>query len=163
MINDSGDRTVFTTGAVRDLHGEEKGRCDLMALQVAARVLNSCVLETIGDFVYKGNPELLIKACTEFVDYYYPNMETALLDLSIHYYEGSQKYEERNWEKGIPLHAYIDSGVRHLLKHFRGDTDEHHDRAFLWNMFGALWTLEHMPELNDLPCGGKDSGDTNNR
>ena len=62
------------------------------------------------------------------------------------YHEG-----ERNWEKGIPCHCYVDSGVRHLLKCRRGDTDERHDRAFLWNMFGLLWTLENRPELNDLP------------
>lgn len=29
MINDSGDRTQFETGAVRDMH-EGKGRCDLL-------------------------------------------------------------------------------------------------------------------------------------
>ena len=40
----------------------------------------------------------------------------ALLDVSHHYKEGAQKYGERNWEKGIPLHSYIDSGVRHLIK-----------------------------------------------
>lgn len=30
MIKDSGKRTLFNTGAVRDLHGEDKGRFDLL-------------------------------------------------------------------------------------------------------------------------------------
>lgn len=30
MIKDSGDRTMFPSGAVRDLHGEDKGRMDLL-------------------------------------------------------------------------------------------------------------------------------------
>ena len=62
-----------------------------------------------------------------------------------------KKYGDRNWEKGIPLHCYIDSGVRHYLKFLRGDTDEPHDRAFVWNMLGAIWTHKNKPELIDLP------------
>jgi hypothetical protein len=76
---------------------------------------------------------------------------TAFLELAKHYEEGSKKYAERNWEKGINLHCYIDSGVRHYLKYLRGDEDEPHDGAFPWNMFGALWTQKHHPELIDLP------------
>ena len=53
--------------------------------------------------------------------------------------------------KGIPAHCYIDSGVRHLIKWADNWDDEPHDRAFLWNMFGLLWTIKHHPELNDLP------------
>ena len=30
MIKDSGDRTAFETGALRDMHGEDKGRFDLL-------------------------------------------------------------------------------------------------------------------------------------
>ena len=37
-ISDSGDRTAFDSGAVRDMH-EGKGRCDLMPLDVAATIL----------------------------------------------------------------------------------------------------------------------------
>ena len=79
------------------------------------------------------------------------NYSTWLLEVSKHYEEGAKKYAERNWEKGISLHCYIDSGVRHYLKWLRGDKDEPHDRAFVWNMLGALWTQENKPELIDLP------------
>ena len=74
-----------------------------------------------------------------------------LMRLARHYEAGSRKYSERNWEKGIPLHCYIDSGVRHYLKFLRGDTDEPHDRAFVWNMLGAIWTHLHRPGCIDLP------------
>ena len=74
-----------------------------------------------------------------------------MLEVSKHYEDGCNKYGERNWEKGIPLHCYIDSGVRHYIKWLRGDNDEPHDRAFLWNMLGALWTHDYHPEYCDLP------------
>ena len=55
---------------------------------------------------------------------------------------GSKKDTDRNWEKGIPVHCFIDSAVRHYLKWRRGDTDEPHDRAFIWNILGATYTTE---------------------
>jgi hypothetical protein len=69
--------------------------------------------------------------------------------VSKHFEEGCKKYGERNWQKGIPTHCYIDSAVRHYLKWLRGDTDEPHDRAFAWNLLCCIWTCEHMPELNE--------------
>ena len=38
MIKDSGDRTAFDTGAVRDIHGEDKGRFDLLPMCVLMRL-----------------------------------------------------------------------------------------------------------------------------
>ena len=63
--------------------------------------------------------------------------------------ESRKKYGENNWQKGIPVHCYIDSAVRHYLKFLRGDQDEPHDRAFAWNIMCAIWTCEHKPELNE--------------
>lgn len=62
-----------------------------------------------------------------------------------------KQFENMQFLKPIPLHCYIDSGVRHYLKFKRGDTDEPHDRAFIWNMLGAIWTHSNKPELIDLP------------
>ena len=67
------------------------------------------------------------------------------------YEDGAIKYGERNWEKGIDLHSYIDSAVRHFLKYLDGWDDEPHDRAFIWNILGAIWTLNHHLELVDIP------------
>ena len=60
-------------------------------------------------------------------------------------------YLENNWKCGMPLKCYIDSGTRHYLKTLRGDNDEPHYRGFVWNLLGALWTIENVPNaLNDL-------------
>ena len=42
MINDSGDRTAFATGAVRDMHGEDKGRFDLLPWHAIWEVARHC-------------------------------------------------------------------------------------------------------------------------
>ena len=161
-ILDSGARREFDSGAVRDVQ-IGKGRCDLLPLDVVSTFIGMCrsnghvrfpmddVLEFIHQYVVNGDVGNLYTVIKKFIDMEGIDPYTAILELAKHYEEGSLKYQERNWEKGIPLHCYIDSGVRHYLKHIRGDKDEPHDRAFLWNMFGAIWTHNHKPELIDLP------------
>ena len=73
------------------------------------------------------------------------------MDLSVHYKNGALKYAERNWEKGIPIHSFIDSAIRHLCKDILGWNDEPHLIACVWNIVGALYTLETYPWLQDLP------------
>ena len=150
MIQDSGYRREFDTGAVRDI-SDGKGRCDLLPLDVIADMVDDVILESIYDFIFTGNKQYIINVIAWFSDRSFGNLETSIIEVSKHYEEGCKKYGDRNWEKGIPLHCYIDSGVRHYLKFIRGDNDERHDRAFLWNMLGLLWTLKHKPEMNDLP------------
>lgn len=162
-ILDSGKRREFASGAVRDVQ-EGKGRCDLLPLDVVAHILRrngnkSSVLSYINDYVRSGVTDFLYLAIEDFIRKDQSAMCTAILEVAKHYEDGAKKYAERNWEIGIPLHCYIDSGVRHYLKLLRGDTDEPHARAFLWNMLGAIWTHEHKPELIDLPFaenGGKE-------
>ena len=153
-IKDSGNRTVFSTGSVRDIQ-EDKGRCDLLPLGVVASLYEqeqpSAIFYLIADFMESGDKESLYRALREFADMKEISISNMLLEVSMHYKQGSEKYGERNWEKGIPLHSYIDSGVRHFLKHIDGQTDERHDRAFVWNMLGAIWTMEHKPEMIDIP------------
>lgn len=149
-IKDSGERRQFSSGAVRDAN-DSKGRCDLLPLGVVAEILNDKVLSHIDQYVRIGGTRFLIEAIKEFSKTYYDDLETAMLEVSFHYSEGLKKYPPRNWEKGIDLHSYIDSGVRHYLKHKRGDVDEPHDRAFIWNMLGAIHTHYYHPDLRDLP------------
>lgn len=153
-IKDSGNRREFSTGAVRDM-AEGKGRCDLLPLTEVSFLIERTeirsILTDINMFVRSGSEVCLLHAIREFADKYYTDRETAVLELAKHYEDGCKKYGERNWEKGIPVHCYIDSGIRHLLKFSRGDKDERHDRAFLWNMVGALWTMSNKPELVDIP------------
>lgn len=156
---DSGARREFKSGAVRDI-ADDKGRCDLLPLSVVAKFLGEdtykridydVVLNAIGNYVQRGNPDELIRAVIRFCVENKVDRYTAILEVSKHYADGARKYAERNWEKGIDLHCFIDSGVRHYLKFKRGDKDEPHDRAFIWNMFGAVWTHQNKPELIDLP------------
>ena len=149
-IHDSGERREFDSGAVRDV-AEGKGRCDLLPLNIVCDLLEDEILGKIGRYVEKGYPGYIHDAIRTFAKRHYVNYETALLEVAKHYEDGAKKYAERNWEKGIPLHCYVDSSVRHYLKFRRGDTDEPHDRAFLWNMLGLLWTHFNKPELMDLP------------
>lgn len=156
MIKDSGARTEFETGAVRDIQ-EGKGRCDLMPLDVVAEYLTlngdeNPVLMSIYQFQKTGDTERLFHALDTFNEQHWKNNKTMLLEVSKHFEEGAAKYGENNWKKGIPESSYIDSAVRHYLKWQRGDNDERHDRAFVWNIMCLIWTHEH---ITDNPASDK--------
>jgi len=153
-ILDSGERRQFDTGAVRDIV-EGKGRCDLVPIDVVANLLpegEQLVFSEIGKYMCSKDKDVtyLYDAVKLFISSVDIDIYTAILEVAKHYEDGCNKYGERNWEKGIPLHCYIDSGLRHLLKYYRGDRDESHDRAFIWNMLGAIWTSKHIPNMIDL-------------
>jgi hypothetical protein len=149
-IKDSGTRREFDTGAVRDM-AEGKGRCDLLPLSIIGYLMNDEIFLDIESYIRTGNFKFLREIVEKFSTTEYNSIKTAILDVAKHYEEGAKKYAERNWEIGIPLHCYIDSAVRHYLKYKRGDNDEPHDRAFLWNILGAWWTHLNKPEMIDLP------------
>lgn len=98
VLKDSGERSEFDTGAVRD-RATGKGRYDLIA-------------------------------------------PVAIQRLAIILEKGAAKYEERNWEKGIPLYRYLDSGLRHMFQLLSGDTEEDHAAQAMWNMMAFMWTAE---------------------
>lgn len=152
ILKDSGERREFNTGAVRDI-AEGKGRCDLLPLDVIGKITKDKILSNIGKYIYTGESEFIHHALITFMNDMFGEHYTCLLEVAKHYEDGANKYSERNWEKGISLHCYVDSGVRHYLKFMRGDTDEPHDRAFVWNMLGLLWTHDNLPQMNDLPFG----------
>lgn len=153
-IKDSGARKEFDTGAVRDIR-DGKGRCDLLPLDVISDYVNEVegfdnVLLFINHFLNEGDPKSLLIALSLFAEAREWDTWTLILEVAKHYEEGAKKYGEYNWQKGMPIHCYIDSGIRHYLKWRRGDDDEPHDRAFVWNILGGVWTFYHKPELNDL-------------
>ena len=153
VIKDSGERTEFSSGAVRDMH-EGKGRCDLMPLREVSDLLEGdIIVHHICLGVDLRDPGEFVSAAAYFIDVNekWKGAADALLDVAKHYEQGCLKYGERNWEKGIPLHSFVDSGLRHYLKWLRGDDDEPHDRAFVWNMFGASWTMRNRCDLVDMP------------
>ena len=150
MIKDSGSRREFESGAVRDV-AEGKGRCDLLPLGVISHRLGNKVFAFIEEYIRYGDIASLWFALDHFIGTDDKQWCSMLLEVAKQYEAGAKKYDERNWEKGIPLHCYIDSAVRHYLKWKRGDTDEPHDRAFVWNILGAIWTHQNKPEMIDLP------------
>lgn len=158
-ILDSGERREFETGAVRDIQ-EGKGRCDLMPLRVLARIWRgndidsvskgvdrARVFEHIADFQATGNTDCLNFAINSFTGYL--DWPTAFLEVAKHFEEGAKKYGENNWQKGLPVHCYIDSAVRHYLKWLRGDKDEPHDRAFVWNLLCCIWEVDFSPRAKE--------------
>ena len=150
-LKDSGARREFGTGAVRDIQ-DDKGRCDLLPLVEVGMVTEDDILSYIGHFMETGTIGYIVEAIRRFSRDNYPNgYGDSLLNLAKHFADGAKKYTDRNWEKGIPCHCFVDSGVRHYIKFMAGWDDEPHDRAFLWNMYCLLWTLRHHPDLNDLP------------
>jgi hypothetical protein len=146
-IKDSGTRREFSTGAVRDIQ-EGKGRCDLMPLKVVADYLSNEVIRLICEFQQTGDIDWLYAALAEIED---TDPYTIILEVAKHFEDGAKKYGEHNWQKGIPVHCYIDSAIRHYLKWLRGDEDEPHSRAFVWNILCCIWTCQNKPELIDLP------------
>jgi len=74
----------------------------------------------------------------------------ALTRLAIHYENGSRKYDDRNWEKGIPASRCFSSAVRHLFKWIAGLNDEDHLAAAAWNIFAIMHFEENKPEMIDI-------------
>lgn len=157
-IKDSGNRRTFANGGVRDM-AEGKGACHLLPLDIVSHIyakLQKCqifmpymVFEALDDFVRKGDTEGIYVTIISFSKEHFGTIETALLETAIHYENGAKKYKPRNWELIGETDTFVDSAIRHFLKFLRGDIDEPHDRAFLWNLLGLLWTNEHYKEKAD--------------
>lgn len=86
----------------------------------------------------------------------------ALSRVTIHFQNGSKKYNPHNWRKGQPLSRYFSSGMRHAVKWFMGMKDEDHLAAAIWNFMCALETEDAIrrgvlpAELDDrLPNQGE--------
>ena len=157
IIKDSGNRREFQSGAVRDMQ-EGKGRCDLMPLEVVGNLINGRglpekeegkIIHNIKSFLEKNDTYYLYLALEHFADRCYArNIYTMILEVAKHFEEGAKKYGENNWQKGIPPKCYIDSAVRHYLKWCRGDVDEPHDRAFVWNLMCCIWEVDYRNKEN---------------
>lgn len=75
----------------------------------------------------------------------------ALLRVSEHVERSLDEHEERDWERGLPMHCMLDSAMRHLFKYMDGRTDEDHLAAATTNLLMAMWTEDHLPEMQDIP------------
>lgn len=73
------------------------------------------------------------------------------------YERGAIKYAARNWEKGMPMSRYADSGLRHLFQYLEGHRDEDHLAQAAFNILAMIDHEERVQlgllpaEINDLP------------
>lgn len=73
------------------------------------------------------------------------------------YQRGAEKYDERNWMKGMPLSRFMDSALRHLMQYAEGRRDEDHLAQAAFNVLGLIHTEEMIrrdllpARLEDLP------------
>lgn len=164
-LKDSGNRTEFAGGAVRDM--APKGRCDLLPWEEVYFILEedfkssqeelfvryfaysmNTLTHKIEDFENFNNKDfqelnfLIIKLLRKSLRYFYGDKTEGILEVAYHYEDGAKKYSSRNWERGLPLYCFLDSAGRHFLKYMRGDADEPHDRAVIWNLLGFSHTMK---------------------
>lgn len=180
-LADTGNRTDYGSGGLRDINPENGRCDLLPASAINQYMSNTGLVTRPQDskrpslvtafhyimqFMDWGDKQFLNEALTCIQTYHWYKDKTysegspikqdlifakAMMDLSVHYKNGALKYAERNWERGLPVHSFIDSAIRHLCKEMLGWDDEPHDVAVMWNLYGAIWTLQHYPHLNDLP------------
>ncbi len=70
--------------------------------------------------------------------------------LALHYEAGAKKYDDRNWERGIPASRCFSSAVRHLYRWLNGERKEDHLAAAAWNIFAIMHFQEEKPEMIDV-------------
>lgn len=63
--------------------------------------------------------------------------------------EGSKKYGDYNWEKGMPVRDLLRHGIRHIYLHLSGDTSEPHLDHAAWNYMAAVHSYHEWPALNE--------------
>lgn len=67
--------------------------------------------------------------------------------LAEHLTKGAKKYAKRNWMQAVgqeELDRFKESALRHFLQWFKGDVDEDHAAAVLFNINGAEYVKGRM-------------------
>jgi hypothetical protein len=75
----------------------------------------------------------------------------ALLRYAVHMENGAGKYDDRNWEKGMPISRFFDSAMRHMVKYLAGYNEEDHLAAAMWNIGCIMHFEKNAPQWQDLP------------
>jgi hypothetical protein len=70
--------------------------------------------------------------------------------LAVHTQKGGVARGDRNWEKGMPMDAVLDSAIRHCYNYLEGDRSEDHLAAAAWNIMNLIHTEEQI-ERGNLP------------
>lgn len=70
--------------------------------------------------------------------------------LAVHLTKGAQKYDARNWMKAsgdAELTRFRESAIRHFIQWMRGDVDEDHAAAVMFNINGAEYVKERQDAM----------------
>lgn len=153
MLDDSGKRVEFETGAVRE-DPTGKGRCDLFPLKSLGYLLGSDFLVHMGFAWEDRKPEYFERAFYDLVAESDKDVYELMLEVGVHFEEGAAKYSPNNWRKGIPAYRFVDSAVRHYFKWCAGWEDEPHLRAAFWNVICGYWTVTELGYGDDDEVGG---------
>jgi len=72
--------------------------------------------------------------------------------LAVIYEKGAEKYDDRNWEKGMLFSVFLDSCLRHITQFIIGDESEDHVGQAIWNLAAIIHFQElGRNDLNNLP------------
>lgn len=63
-------------------------------------------------------------------------------------HEGAEKYDDFNWEKGMPIGDLLNHAIAHAYNYLSGDRSEDHLAHAAWNLLAAIHSEELWPELN---------------
>ena len=102
------------------------------------------------------DPERSLRETSCSYEHFLYYLDLAEKELAIHYEKGAEKYGVDNWKNGIPATgggrggSFEDSGLRHLNQYFRGETDENHFAAALWNFWCGAWVMEQTKAAVEL-------------
>ena len=132
----------FETGAVRDM-APDRGRFDLVPLDIAGKVFEDEIIEYIGYFQNTNRVEFLYTALSFAIPQQGNNKYELFKELALRFEHGANKYGVDNWKHGLPISSYIDSALRHYDKYKLGLTDEPHFIAFVWNIICCIWSVEN--------------------
>ena len=75
----------------------------------------------------------------------------AIMEVSKLCEKGALHYGAHNVDRGIPIHSFIDSAIRHTVKFWTHWEDEPHLTAACWNLLWALQMMLKKPEMDDRP------------
>jgi hypothetical protein len=129
VVLDSGVREEYPNGFVRDT---EEGKEDFVRLFSDPKIHAAITKE----------PRLLDFLATEGAHLVPPEM---LIRWAVHMHKGAQKYGEANWRQArgvVAVARFCRSFCRHSVKWLRGDRDEDHAVAIMFNVSARELTPE---------------------
>lgn len=165
-IKFSEETKEFSTGAHRG--GGDKAPMEYLPMTEAIEVLicsnnlpsytkeeaYAKIASNIDEFKITGDLTLVKEAGAIFGKLYFHNVYACLEQTALHFKQGADKYGFNNWQRGMPLLDYAGSLSRHFIKVIEGWDDEPHHTAFMWNVLAIMWTVKHIPQMNNLPLRG---------